>query len=78
MRRLRSEWRPSGSARNFGPAVISGEWYGWWIYWLGPLVGTLLAVAAYWMPGWERRRIAVAESHHFDHDLCDIHIRMQW
>jgi len=30
-------------ARTIGPAVISGEWQGWWIYWLGPVMGTLLA-----------------------------------
>jgi aquaporin Z len=40
-------------ARSFGPALISGDWHGWWIYWLGPLVGTLLAVA---------------KIYHFDHD----------
>ena len=28
-------------ARSLGPAVISGEWHGWWIYWLGPFLGTL-------------------------------------
>ena len=33
-------------ARSLGPAIISGQWYGWWIYWIGPLIGTLLAVLA--------------------------------
>ena len=28
-------------ARSLGPSVISGQWQGWWIYWLGPLVGML-------------------------------------
>ena len=23
-------------ARSFGPAIISGQWDGWWIYWIGP------------------------------------------
>jgi hypothetical protein len=31
-------------ARSLGPAIVSGEWQGWWIYWVGPLIGTLVAV----------------------------------
>lgn len=35
-------------ARSFGPAVITGEWHGHhWIYWVGPLLGALLAVGFY-------------------------------
>lgn len=35
-------------ARAFGPAVVKGVFPGYhWIYWLGPLLGTLLAVAFY-------------------------------
>jgi hypothetical protein len=30
-------------ARSLGPAGISGEWQGWWIYWLGPLIGAVSA-----------------------------------
>ena len=26
-------------ARSLGPAIVSGQWQGWWIYWLGPLIG---------------------------------------
>ena len=26
-------------ARTLGPAVISGQWRGWWIYWVGPMAG---------------------------------------
>ena len=59
-------------ARSFGPAVISGDWHGWWIYWLGPLIGTLLAVAVYLWIGWERRMIEVAKIFHFDHDPIGI------
>lgn len=55
-------------ARSFGPAVISGLWHGWWIYWLGPLLGTLLAVAAYRWAKWERYAIEVAKIYHFEHD----------
>ncbi|KAF1936533.1 aquaporin-like protein [Clathrospora elynae] len=35
-------------ARSFGPAVITGVWPGHhWIYWLGPLLGAVLAVVFY-------------------------------
>jgi MIP family channel proteins len=34
-------------ARSFGPAVASGVWGYHWVYWLGPLAGAALAVAAY-------------------------------
>jgi aquaporin Z len=30
-------------ARAFGPAVISGEWVGQLVYWIGPIAGALLA-----------------------------------
>jgi aquaporin Z len=52
-------------ARSLGPALISGQWQGWWIYWLGPMLGTLLALLAfsYWA-----KRIEVAKLYHFDSD----------
>lgn len=34
-------------ARSFGPAVASNTWDSHWVYWAGPIVGALLAVAAY-------------------------------
>jgi aquaporin Z len=33
-------------ARSFGPELISGSWGGWWVYWLGPFLGAILAVVA--------------------------------
>jgi aquaporin Z len=66
-------------ARSFGPAAVSGHWHGWWIYWLGPLAGTLLAVAAFRLAGWRRWRIEVAKLHHFEHDPYGIfHSGTQW
>ena len=55
-------------ARSLGPAVISGAWHGWWIYWLGPLLGTVLSVGFYRFsrPGW--LTIEVAKLYHFGHD----------
>ena len=65
-------------ARSLGPAVISGDWNGWWIFWLGPLIGTLLGVAVYLWSGWERRMIEVAKVYHFDHDPHGIfHLHMR-
>jgi aquaporin Z len=55
-------------ARSLGPAVISGDWHGWWVYWIGPLVGSLLAIAAHRLAGRRWLAIAVAKIHHFEHD----------
>ena len=34
-------------ARTFGPAVAAGYWEGHFIYWLGPIVGAVLAALVY-------------------------------
>ncbi|MCI0845338.1 MAG: MIP family channel protein, partial [Chloroflexi bacterium] len=34
-------------ARTFGPALVSGEWANHWIYWLGPMLGGVLAGVMY-------------------------------
>ncbi len=34
-------------ARSFGPALVSGEFTGHWIYWLGPMTGAVLGAMAY-------------------------------
>jgi aquaporin Z len=55
-------------ARSLGPAVIAHDWHGWWVYWLGPLIGTLVAVAVHRWAGWRWARIEVAKIYHFEHD----------
>jgi aquaporin Z len=50
-------------ARTFGPALISGQWDGWWIYWVGPLAGTFAASVIFSRLA---RRIEVAKLYHFD------------
>jgi aquaporin Z len=45
-------------ARSFGPALVSGEWNGWWIYWVGPALGTVAAVL---VCSFLARRIEVAK-----------------
>ncbi len=53
-------------ARSLGPAVVSGQWQGWWIYWVGPFLGGLMAV---WLCRRLARRITVAKLYYFDSDL---------
>jgi aquaporin Z len=50
-------------ARSLGPAVISGQWAGWWIYLIGPVAGALLASLACSMLA---KRITIAKLYHFD------------
>ena len=52
-------------ARSFGPSVISGVWTGWWIYWVGPVIGGLLGILAC---NSLAKRIEVAKLYHFDSD----------
>jgi aquaporin Z len=52
-------------ARTFGPALISGQWQGWWIYWVGPLLGMLAGIlSCSFLAG----RIEVAKLYHFESD----------
>jgi len=55
-------------ARSFGPALISGQWQAWWIYWLGPLLGMLLGLAVFHFSGLGWFKIEVAKLYHFGHD----------
>ncbi len=55
-------------ARSFGPALVSADWHAWWVYWLGPLLGTVAGVLAYRIAGLHRSAITVAKLHHFMHD----------
>jgi aquaporin Z len=50
-------------ARSLGPAVISGQWAGWWIYWIGPLTGAFLASLVCSLLA---KRITIAKLYHFD------------
>ena len=50
-------------ARSFGSAVISGQWEGWWIYWVGPCLGT---VAGILVCSALAKRIEEAKLYHFE------------
>jgi aquaporin Z len=55
-------------ARSLGPAVISWNWQDWWIYWLGPVIGTLIAIGVHRLPLLNRFEVIVGKIYHFDHD----------
>jgi len=52
-------------ARSFGPAIISGVWNGWWVYWVGPIIGSFVALVACMRLA---KRIEVAKLYHFETD----------
>jgi aquaporin Z len=60
-------------ARTFGPALISGQWDGWWIYWVGPMIGTLAAIIT---SSSLAKRISVAKLYHFEIDRRRLFHRM--
>jgi aquaporin Z len=50
-------------ARSLGPAIISGQWDGFWIYMAGPLTGAFIAALAGSLLA---KRITIAKLYHFD------------
>jgi aquaporin Z len=61
-------------ARSLGPAVVSGQWDGWWIYWAGPLAGCFAACIAC---SFLAKRITEAKLYHFDSDAHRVFGRMK-
>jgi aquaporin Z len=60
-------------ARTLGPGVVSGDLRGWWVYWVGPLVGTLAAIGLRRALPWARElEVQVAKVFHFGHDAYGI------
>jgi aquaporin Z len=55
-------------ARSVGPSLVANDWRGWWIYWIGPVQGTILGLA-FGQLSWLRRfEVEVAKVYHFEHD----------
>jgi len=54
-------------ARSLGPDVIVLAWHAYWLYWAGPVLGTVLAlVARRFLPVFRRLQIDVARLAHFE------------
>ena len=60
-------------ARSFGRALISGRWDRWWVYCIGPIIGTLAAVV---VCSSFARRIEVANLYYFENDRRRLFHRM--
>jgi aquaporin Z len=60
-------------ARTFGPALIAGRWDGWWIYWVGPMLGMLAAILVCTALA---KRIEVAKLYYFEADRRRLFHRM--
>jgi aquaporin Z len=56
-------------ARSLGPAIVSQNFEGWWIYWVGPMIGTILAILAC---SFLLVRIEVAKLYHFNEDRSGV------
>lgn len=55
-------------ARTLGPALVARVWTGWWVYWVGPVLGAALAVATHRLGFLRRLQFDVAKVYHFDLD----------
>jgi aquaporin Z len=55
-------------ARSVGPSVVSGDWSGWWIYFIGPLIGMFIGVGIHAFTWLKRFEVGVAKIYHFEHD----------
>jgi aquaporin Z len=59
-------------ARSLGPALVSGDWQAWWVYWIGPGLGLLIGVGLHKLTWLKRLEYEVAKLYHFEHDPYNI------
>jgi aquaporin Z len=59
-------------ARSFGPSLVAGAWNGWWIYWIGPFLGTVAGVILFRWSWLRRLEVEVAKLYHFKHDRYSV------
>jgi aquaporin Z len=55
-------------ARSLGPLIISGNHTGWWIYWIGPIIGMIVAVLLHKYALFKYFKIEIAKMYHFEHN----------
>lgn len=56
-------------ARTFGPALVGSLWRGWPVYWVGPILGTGLAIGVLAaLSRYTKWEVRVAKMYHFAHD----------
>jgi aquaporin Z len=56
-------------ARTFGSALVAGDWYALWIYFVAPPLGMILAGQFYLMR-WGAQRVFCAKLHHHNPERC--------
>jgi aquaporin Z len=59
-------------ARSLGPALVSGDWRAFWVYWAGPLLGASIAATVHSRTWLNRLEIEVAKLSHFEHDPAGV------
>jgi aquaporin Z len=64
-------------ARTLGPGLVAGAMGGWWIYWVGPVLGTVAGVALQRAPWARSFEIEVAKVFHFHHDRYGVFARQR-